>query len=103
MPLVTLKREIDIPTLVKWTLGLGAALVMGALAWDQVGDNDAKHDREIAALADRIDELEGGMDVKNGVMHLGQSDAYIKGAMESLEAKRAMRPSMEEDGDEGDQ
>lgn len=83
MPLITLKREIDIPTLVKWVIGIGGALVWLTLQY-----------ASLRALEGRVAELEGGMDVKNGVMYLGQSDAYYKGAREALDVKR---DAMEED------
>lgn len=76
MPLVTLKREIDIATVVKWTLGLAAALVWLTMQYMTVKDHSA-----------RLDKLEGGMDVKNGVMYLGQPPDYYKGAHEAMRAQ----------------
>lgn len=81
-PLITLKREIDIPTLVKWTIGIGGVLVWLTIQWTRVGTLEA-----------RIAELEGGMDVQNGVIYMGKSQPYYKGVREAMEAQHKLMES----------
>ena len=73
-------KTISIATLVKWVVTIGTVLVLATLWY-------AGNEANLLDLDKRISELEGSMDVKNGMVYVGKDASYYRGVKDALEAE----------------